>query len=60
MKAFVLLLVLLFQGDRIRELIERLRSDDADQRNRATIALKKLARSLEIVALLLDRVERVP
>ena len=44
MKAFVLLLVLLPQGDRVRELIERLRSDDADQRNRATVTLKKLGK----------------
>lgn len=44
MKAFVLLLLLLPQADRVRELIERLHSDDADVRNKATVALKKLGK----------------
>ncbi|HVR83581.1 MAG TPA: HEAT repeat domain-containing protein [Planctomycetota bacterium] len=44
MKALSILLLLLAQGDRVRELIEQLRSDDADRRNQATISLKKLGR----------------
>jgi HEAT repeat protein len=53
-KAISLLLLLLAQGDRIRDWIEQLRSDDADQRSRATISLKKLGKEavpqLEIAA----------
>jgi len=52
--SFTLLILMLVQGDRARELIERLRSDDADQRNQATLALKKLGKEavprLEIAA----------
>jgi HEAT repeat protein len=43
-RPFALLLLLLVQSDRVRELIERLRSDDADKRSQATISLKRLGK----------------